>query len=444
MATNRNTKMLHWYYIATTFFLLQAMEATSIISRLRYGEWTGKPGDKITTGLNLLFILTSLLLASRGLRTRRIVSGGILALAFTSFLMLSNAWSLDPQINKEILYLFVVVGAIGISRNLDCDEFMRVLGLSCFVSAIASVVVAIAYRDPGSFEDFRGVFPHKNLLGFAMVAGGLASLHGIRAGTGRLLNITMLTVFIVATFAASSATSLVAILALCAVDLVLRLIQKGGSTRAIGVVIIMLAVLMAGPVALNWDSILEFLGKDPTLTGRTDLWSYLITAIYQKPLLGWGYGAFWSPHNPAVAEIFRALRWDVPEAHNGILEILLGLGIIGAVMLVGLFLRNVIFAFRCFNTQQQNLAISSLLCCIGIAIYSVSEATLTEPFHIFTSIFYITGLMCEHAVRVARQQRARSTAPRVLSPGVLVDRRTEECFRKVDAASRFVEWEMKR
>ncbi len=155
--------MVRWYYLATIFFLLQAMQATGIISRRIYGEWDGKPGDKITTLLNLLFILTSLLLASRGFGIRRIGRGGIFALGLASCLLLSTASSADPQINKAILYLFVVIGAIGISRNLECDEFMRLLGLSCLASAITSLVVEVAYPDP--MFDFRGIFSHKIFLG---------------------------------------------------------------------------------------------------------------------------------------------------------------------------------------------------------------------------------------------------------------------------------------
>ena len=39
--------------------------------------------------------------------------------------------------------------------------------------------------------------------------------------------------------------------------------------------------------------LLGVLGKDETLTGRTDIWVELLRAIEQKPALGYGYLAFW-------------------------------------------------------------------------------------------------------------------------------------------------------
>ncbi len=64
------------------------------------------------------------------------------------------------------------------------------------------------------------------------------------------------------------------------------------------------------------------IGKDPTLTGRTDIWGYVIPYIYQRPLLGWGYVAFWSTTNPAAMVIAEELHWFAPQAHNGLLEML--------------------------------------------------------------------------------------------------------------------------
>jgi hypothetical protein len=51
-----------------------------------------------------------------------------------------------------------------------------------------------------------------------------------------------------------------------------------------------LALLATDP---GW--VLDLLGKDQTLTGRTDLWPLVIDSIAERPMLDWGYRAFSSP-----------------------------------------------------------------------------------------------------------------------------------------------------
>ena len=41
------------------------------------------------------------------------------------------------------------------------------------------------------------------------------------------------------------------------------------------------------------DLLFSLLGKDATLTGRTGIWSAVIDSIAKRPLLGYGYQAFW-------------------------------------------------------------------------------------------------------------------------------------------------------
>src|SRR6516162_6968042 len=105
------------FYVASVFFLLSSMSALGIIDRSIYGEWFGKPGNKITQTLNLLAIFTSLFLFWWG--TRKIRSARfnrILPLAAPSLLLISVLWSVAPGVTftQGTAYLFVVIGAIGI------------------------------------------------------------------------------------------------------------------------------------------------------------------------------------------------------------------------------------------------------------------------------------------------------------------------------------------
>ena len=336
------------YYFSAVFFTANSIQAFDIIDRLVYGEWLGKPGDKITQGLNLLLMVSSFALLARGYRRiRSIRIGAILALGLAGFLLLSAAWSINPQATTRqgIIYLFVVVGAIGTAGSFEVDEFMKVVAAVCGLAALASLLLIVVspssvfVGDPG---EYRGIFSQKNELGEAMAVGALAALHGIRASKRHRWHGALILVFVtIACFLSKSATSLLTIFVLCSVDAVSAMMRNGGSARILGIIVTVIAGPALAFIAISPDWLLEMMGKDPTLTGRTIIWSYVIPDIYQKPLLGWGYAAFWSPNNPAAMEIGESIHWFAPEAHNGLLEILLTVGVVGAIFFFFLLARNI-------------------------------------------------------------------------------------------------------
>ncbi|HAQ35082.1 MAG TPA: O-antigen polymerase, partial [Alphaproteobacteria bacterium] len=86
---------------------------------------------------------------------------------------------------------------------------------------------------------------------------------------------------------------------------------------------------------------LEMLGRDATLTGRTDIWEVLIGQVMDRPWTGYGYGAFWTVENGPVFWVRQATAWPVPTAHNGYLEVALGIGLPGLVLLMLVYLGTV-------------------------------------------------------------------------------------------------------
>lgn len=69
--------------------------------------------------------------------------------------------------------------------------------------------------------------------------------------------------------------------------------------------------------------ITSIVGRDSTLTERTLHWAALVPAAMTKPFLGHGLGAFWTTKTMA------SFYWP---AHNGFLEIVLVLGLVGLVL----------------------------------------------------------------------------------------------------------------
>jgi len=70
-------------------------------------------------------------------------------------------------------------------------------------------------------------------------------------------------------------------------------------------------------------------GNAATLSGRTLLWSAVLPAILQKPLLGHGYVAA-----TFVYTELNAVGWAAPQLHNGFLETAYNTGLVGFVLMM--------------------------------------------------------------------------------------------------------------
>jgi len=88
-----------------------------------------------------------------------------------------------------------------------------------------------------------------------------------------------------------------------------------------------LAVLGLSVIALFIDpegGLVQSLGKDPTLTGRKEIWA-LVLSLHTNPLIGTGFETFW------LGSRLEFMRSALPheiinEAHNGYVEVYLNLG----------------------------------------------------------------------------------------------------------------------
>jgi len=85
------------------------------------------------------------------------------------------------------------------------------------------------------------------------------------------------------------------------------------------------AVLIAG--ASGADEALEAIGRDASLTGRTQVWARVLSFV-KSPWLGYGFESFW------MGDRIRALYgWGGNQAHNGYIEVYVNLGYVGLFFL---------------------------------------------------------------------------------------------------------------
>jgi exopolysaccharide production protein ExoQ len=101
--------------------------------------------------------------------------------------------------------------------------------------------------------------------------------------------------------------------------------------------------IAAGALLFAADAIFDILGKDATLTGRTEIWTAALRQIEKRPWTGYGYGVVWDVTGPwtPFAWIEREAGFTPQHAHNAWIEQWLGLGLVGLAMFSLFYLQSV-------------------------------------------------------------------------------------------------------
>lgn len=150
-------------------------------------------------------------------------------------------------------------------------------------------------------------------------------------------------------------------------------------------------------------TLLQMMGEDATLTGRTDLWRDLLSAPI-NPLMGTGYQTFWLGERAEV--MWEKYYFHPNQAHNGYIETYLNGGFLGVACLLTLLVaagRDVKNALL-RGTDLSKLRFAALT--IGI-FYNWTEAV----FNRLSLVWFILLLAVVNYPRTTRRQVAREKPP---------------------------------
>lgn len=152
----------------------------------------------------------------------------------------------------------------------------------------------------------------------------------------------------------------------------------------------------------NADILFSSIGKDATLTGRTDLWPLVMDMIWKHPWLGYGYGGFWQGWNGESAYIWRAAGWTPTHPHNGYLALWLDLGLLGLGIFFLGFWRSYVQAVTWVRKSKTAIDILPSLHLTYIAIMNLAESSLLESNSIMWILYVAFSLTLEslHAQKI--------------------------------------------
>jgi O-antigen ligase len=278
--------------------------------------------------------------------------------ALAGLTLLSVFWSQMPSLTfrRAIAALLTTLYALTLVRRFSLLEFWKIFGAAIFSMLVFSLATALLVPEWGVMQDvssansWQGVFVHKNLLGLMSVLGLLvfSCLVLVSGGWQRWLWGLASVLSLITLAGSRSVTSWVLTALVLSVLIALKFLTP---VRQKNNFLAFLLVSAAGVLALwlaayRYLDILDFLGKDESLTGRLPIWQAALEAGLQRPWLGWGFGAFWLGWEGPSAEIWSAVFWMPPHVHNGYLELFLQLGFPGLLLGLMVVLFPGIFLLR--------------------------------------------------------------------------------------------------
>jgi exopolysaccharide production protein ExoQ len=293
----------------------------------------------------------------------------------------STLWSVGPS--ESLRHGLALVGTsmagLYVGMRYEPRQQLKMFALVIGLGAIASLVAGLLFPGIGVTVDgsWQGIYFPKNSLGRMMALGVLCfAVQYLGQRRHRVARAGMFLLCCALLFLSKSATAVVVTFLMLAI-LPFRKMLLLRTRPLIGLVtVLFLFVVSAGWWAIEYsDKILLALGRTSSLTGRIPLWQLVIQEIAVRPIQGYGFTAFWTSWEGE--RVSDTVAWDVavPHAHNGFLEMWLGVGIIGLAILLISMWRNFVSGMRVARARPEIDQAWPLLLLAFTVLYNLTETS---------------------------------------------------------------------
>jgi len=371
----------------------------------------GSPLDRLF--LTVSFIVALVVLAARGRRVVQILRDNPAILFFVLYCGASTLWSDYPDVTfkrwiKSVSDLSMVL--IVLTERDRWSAVKRLLTRTGFILIPVSILLIKYYPILGrGYSEWgesalTGVATSKNELGGVCLLFGVASFwqitqllrgaRGARLGRPLIAHCVLLTMAVWLLWTSSAMTAM-SCFAMAAV-LIIASTRRAFVRRPGLMHVLVLSIVSVACVALFLEfgsGLVQQLGRDPTLTGRTDIWK-LVLSMERNPLLGTGFESFWL--GSRLDKIWNIYWWHPNEAHNGYIEVYLNLGCMGLVLLAVLFVsgyRNAMSALR----RDPNTGNIRLAYFVVTVVYNFTESAVRIMHPVWIVFLLATAKVREEA-----------------------------------------------
>jgi exopolysaccharide production protein ExoQ len=380
--------------------LLDSQDATSVAS------------DPYSPILFLgIYVVTGLLITWQWDSFVRIATKNMWIWLVVAIAIASMSWTVAPDITsrRSILLLGTSLFAVYMAMRFTLREQLQLLAVALGLVAVLSCVFAIALPFYGTMTvqeggihagAWRGVMTHKNIFGRLMVLSNLVFLFvalgkpisPVSKGSWRWLAWVCYGLSVALIILSTSKTALISFIILT-ITLLLYRTWRLNYSQLIPLTIAVILVLGSAAILIfdNINVITGAVGRDLTLTGRTDIWQVMLDKLADRPLTGYGFNAFWRDwDSPVTADVWRILAWECPYGHNGFMDLLVELGAIAFIALVVSYITASIQGVKLLLSTRNIEGIWHLMFLTFMLIYNISESTLVTTNSIFWILYVST------------------------------------------------------
>lgn len=319
-----------------------------------------------------------------------------------------------PSFIKGVTFILLTLSACYFGNRLTPKLLVRGICYGVLAGVIVSAFLAIAL--PGvagttMYHDgaWRGLYGQKNVLGRAAMLAVIFLLVWHRIETGRRIRRRILLAAAFATFVlamSQSATALVGVVVfLIAFPIARAVMLRGPRVRFVAFFLAPIVLVVAGLLISDvLDTALLALGRDADLTGRVPLWQYVWQRAQERLIVGFGVDVFFDPQ---YADFFyAALRWWPEHSHNGVLDLLLDVGLVGVFLFFMAFFYSVALVPG-KNKDSYDLSVVSIATFLLIILQNVTESNLFRSSNLIWIVFVVISVQLSAfwARRKPRQRR---------------------------------------
>lgn len=387
---------------------------------------TGNIRLQMTSGL--IYMAVIFLILARIEKFLYFIRNNLVMIVFLLIPIFSIFWSIAPDVTarRGVALLGTSLFAMYLAFALPFERIIRILSVVYVITAIGSVFVIIVLPVYGThqFGDYvglwRGLYAQKNQFGATMaMAATVIFLCPKYTSRERLLSRFLIALCLFLMLMSESRAAWISFACVCVAALAVWRTSGRGAKTSVKIFLLILASFVVGFVILNNAvPLLEMIGKDPTLTGRTDVWALALDRAADRPFLGFGYRAYWIEGNKIRLMATESWADHINHGHNTYLDLFVELGylgLVGFIAILGILFSNV-FSRICHSNDYVNIWAISSIC--FILIRGMAESTILQHADINWVMFvYFSALFSGY--RKAAQKRFQDASETRIAHGKL-------------------------